>query len=168
MNLLFLTFLAPLIGYTILAFARGRLSETKAAVIGVGSIGISALTTALLAARFSGPYTQTLWTWMEIGDFAPRLGLYLDGLSLTMLGVITGVGFLIHLFASWYMRGEEGYTRFFAYMNLFVSSMVMLVLGDNLVFLYLGWEGVGMCSYLLIGFYYRTVANGLGGNQGPC
>ena len=160
MNLLFLTFLAPLIGYTILAFARGRLSETKAAVIGVGSIGISALTTALLAARFSGPYTQTLWTWMEIGDFAPRLGLYLDGLSLTMLGVITGVGFLIHLFASWYMRGEEGYTRFFAYMNLFVSSMVMLVLGDNLVFLYLGWEGVGMCSYLLIGFYYRTVANG--------
>jgi NADH-quinone oxidoreductase subunit L len=80
----------------------------------------------------------------------------LDGLSLTMLGVVTGVGFLIHVFASWYMRGEEGYSRFFAYTNLFIASMVFLVLADNLLFLYLGWEGVGLCSYLLIGFYYRT------------
>ncbi|MFN9194533.1 MAG: NADH-quinone oxidoreductase subunit L, partial [Pseudomonadota bacterium] len=95
-----------------------------------------------------------------VGDFRPAFGLHLDGLSLTMLGVITGVGFLIHLFASWYMRGEEGYSRFFSYMNLFVASMVLLVLGNNLMMLYLGWEGVGVCSYLLIGFYYRTVANG--------
>ena len=163
MNLLFLTFLAPLIGYVLLAFSRGKVSENAAATIGVGSIGISALTTAWLAWQFSAdpqPFTQVLWTWMQVGDFAPRLALYLDGLSLTMLGVITGVGFFIHLFASWYMRGEEGYTRFFSYMNLFVASMVLLVLGDNLVFLYFGWEGVGLCSYLLIGFYYRTVANG--------
>jgi NADH-quinone oxidoreductase subunit L len=163
MNLLFLTFLAPLIGYLLLSFSRGKISENAAATIGVGSIGISALTTALVAFQFSGnpqPFTQVLWTWMQVGDFAPRLALYLDGLSVTMLGVITGVGFFIHLFASWYMRGEEGYTRFFSYMNLFVASMVLLVLGDNLVFLYFGWEGVGLCSYLLIGFYYRTVANG--------
>jgi NADH-quinone oxidoreductase subunit L len=163
MNLLFLTFLAPLIGYLLLSFSRGRISENAAATIGVGSIGISALTTALVAFQFAGnpvPFTQVLWTWMQVGDFAPRLALYLDGLSVTMLGVITGVGFFIHLFASWYMRGEEGYTRFFSYMNLFVASMVLLVLGDNLVFMYFGWEGVGLCSYLLIGFYYRTVANG--------
>ena len=87
--------------------------------------------------------------------FSPHFALRLDGLSLTMLGVVSGVGFLIHLFASWYMRGEDGYSRFFAYMNLFVASMLLLVLADNLLFLYFGWEGVGLCSYLLIGFYYR-------------
>jgi NADH-quinone oxidoreductase subunit L len=78
----------------------------------------------------------------------------------TMLGVVTGVGFLIHLFASWYMRGEAGYSRFFAYTNLFIASMLFLVLGDNLLFLYFGWEGVGLCSYLLIGFYYSNRNNG--------
>ena len=160
MSFLYLTFLAPLAGFLLLAFSRGRLGENAAAIIGAGSVGVSALVTALAAAQFSAPVTQVLWTWMHIGDFAPRFALYLDGLSLTMLGVVTGVGFLIHVFASWYMRGEEGYSRFFAYMNLFVASMVMLVLADNLAFLYLGWEGVGICSYLLIGFYYRTVANG--------
>jgi NADH-quinone oxidoreductase subunit L len=160
MSFLYLTFLAPLAGYLLLAFSRGRLGENAAACIGAGSVGVSALVTALAAAQFSAPVTQVLWTWMHIGDFAPRFALYLDGLSLTMLGVVTGVGFLIHVFASWYMRGEEGYSRFFAYMNLFIASMVMLVLADNLAFLYLGWEGVGICSYLLIGFYYRTVANG--------
>jgi NADH-quinone oxidoreductase subunit L len=98
---------------------------------------------------------------MNVGGFAPQFALRLDGLSLTMLGVITGVGFLIHLFASWYMRGESGYARFFSYMNLFVASMLFLVLGDNLLFLYFGWEGVGLCSFLLIGFYYKDPANGL-------
>ncbi|STM19652.1 NADH-quinone oxidoreductase subunit L [Escherichia coli] len=84
----------------------------------------------------------------------------LDGLSLTMLSVVTGVGFLIHMYASWYMRGEEGYSRFFAYTNLFIASMVVLVLADNLLLMYLGWEGVGLCSYLLIGFYYTDPKNG--------
>jgi NADH-quinone oxidoreductase subunit L len=74
--------------------------------------------------------------------------------------VVTGVGFLIHLFASWYMRGEEGYSRFFAYTNLFIFSMLLLVLGDNLLVLYFGWEGVGLCSYLLIGFYFKHTPNG--------
>jgi NADH-quinone oxidoreductase subunit L len=160
MNALLLTFLAPLAGYVLLAFSAGRFSENTAAAIGVGSLGIAALATAAAMLGFEGPETTVLWTWMAIGDFRPQFSLHLDGLSLTMLGVITGVGFLIHLFASWYMRGEEGYSRFFSYMNLFVASMVLLVLADNLVFLYLGWEGVGLCSYLLIGFYYRTIANG--------
>jgi len=160
MNPVYLTFLAPLAGYLLLAFARGRIGETPAACIGAGSVGLSALATAWLALGFSEPQTLSLGTWMQVGDFAARFGLRLDGLSLTMLGVVTGVGFLIHVFASWYMRGEEGYSRFFAYMNLFVASMVVLVLADNLAFLYLGWEGVGLCSYLLIGFYYRAVANG--------
>jgi len=77
-----------------------------------------------------------------------------------MTGIITGVGFLIHLFAAWYMKGDAGFARFFSYMNLFVASMLLLVLADNLLLLYLGWEGVGICSYLLIGYYFRDRANG--------
>lgn len=164
MNLLFLTILFPLIGFLLLAFSRGRLKETQAAIIGVGSIGLAALTTLWVTLEFLGltsglTFSQTLWAWVDTGEFNPHFTLYLDGLSLTMLGVVTGVGFLIHLFAAWYMRGEEGYDRFFAYMNLFVVSMLCLVLADNLLFLYFGWEGVGLCSYLLIGFYYRHSAN---------
>ncbi len=167
MNLLFFTFLFPLIGFLLLASSRGRISENVAAAIGVGSMGLSALTALYAGIDFiqhvpaGGSYTQQLWTWINVPGFAPNFALKLDGLSLTMLGVITGVGFFIHLFASWYMRGEEGYERFFSYMNLFVASMLFLVLGDNLLFLYFGWEGVGICSYLLIGFYYKDPANGL-------
>ncbi|WP_263141940.1 NADH-quinone oxidoreductase subunit L [Pseudomonas sp. RIT-PI-AD] len=166
MNLLFLTFLFPLLGWLILSFSRGRLSENASALIGVGSVGLSALTAAWIIWQFNvapppgGAYTQVLWQWMAVAGFTTSFTLYLDGLSLTMLGVVTGVGFLIHLFASWYMRGEEGYSRFFAYTNLFIASMLFLVLGDNLLFLYFGWEGVGLCSYLLIGFYYSNPNNG--------
>ena len=166
MNLLYLTFVFPLVGFLLLASLRHRLSENVAAVIGVGSMGLSALTALYVGMDFlqnvpqGGHYVQTLWTWMQVGDFNASFGLHLDGLSLTMLGVVTGVGFFIHLFASWYMRGEVGFERFFSYMNLFVASMLLLVLGDNLALLYLGWEGVGVCSYLLIGFYYADKANG--------
>ncbi|MGB4074397.1 NADH-quinone oxidoreductase subunit L [Pseudomonas sp.] len=166
MNLLFLTCLFPLLGWFLLAFSRGRWSENLSALIGVGSVGLSALTAAWIIVQFNvappegGVFTQVLWQWMSVGSFAPSFTLYLDGLSLTMLGVVTGVGFLIHLFASWYMRGEEGYSRFFAYTNLFIFSMLMLVLGDNLLVLYFGWEGVGLCSYLLIGFYFKHTPNG--------
>ena len=81
-------------------------------------------------------------------------------LSLVMIFVITFVGFLIHLYSAEFMQDDEGYSRFFAYMNLFVGSMLTLVLADNLLLLYLGWEGVGLCSYLLIGFWYKDPANG--------
>ncbi|HSW14931.1 MAG TPA: NADH-quinone oxidoreductase subunit L [Solimonas sp.] len=166
MDFLPLVFIAPLLGFVLLAFARGRLSETPAAIIGVGSVGISALTTLVAGWQFlgnppvDGYVAVQLWTWMQVGNFAPSFTLHLDALSLVMCGVITGVGFLIHLFASWYMRGDEGYDRFFSYMNLFVASMLFLVLGDNLLFLYFGWEGVGLASYLLIGFWYKDAANG--------
>ncbi len=167
MNLLPLTFLFPLIGFVLLIAGRYRLGERLSALIGVGSIGLSALTAAWVIADFlqhppaGGVHTQLLWQWFSVGTFTTNFGLHLDGLSVTMLGVVTGVGFFIHLFASWYMRGEEGYARFFAWTNLFVASMLFLVLGDNLLFLYFGWEGVGLCSYLLIGFYYKDAANGL-------
>ena len=165
MNLLFLTCLFPFVGFLILAFSAGRLSENRAALVGVGSIGLSALTTLIVGMQFlqqataGAIYNQTLWQWINTTTLKVGLVLHLDGLSLTMLGVVTGVGFLIHLFASWYMRGEEGYSRFFAYTNLFITSMLFLVLADNLMFVYLGWEGVGLCSYLLIGFYYKDRNN---------
>ncbi|WPP01824.1 NADH-quinone oxidoreductase subunit L [Pseudomonas sp. HR96] len=166
MNLIFLTFVFPLLGFLLLSFSRGRFSENLSALIGVGAIGLSALFAAIAIYQFNvspppgGVYTQLLWRWMSVDGFEPNFTLYLDGLAVTMLGVVTGVGFLIHLFASWYMRGEEGYSRFFSYTNLFIASMLFLVLADNLLFLYLGWEGVGLCSYLLIGFYYHDRNNG--------
>ena len=165
MNLLFLTIVFPLLASVVLMFSAGRWSEQRAAIVGVGSVGLSALTAlwtgnAYLHSMPQTSYVQPLWQWISVGSFQPAFRLQLDGLSLTMLGVVTGVGFLIHLFASWYMRGEEGFSRFFAYTNLFIASMLCLVLADDLLFVYLGWEGVGLCSYLLIGFYYRDPANG--------
>ncbi|WP_166266043.1 NADH-quinone oxidoreductase subunit L [Marinobacter caseinilyticus] len=164
MLLLPLTFLLPLAGTLVLALSRGRLGPGVSVWIGTASVGLAAVVTALLAAEYAASdgtaINLTWWRWISVGAFAPTIGLRLDGLALTMLGVITGVGFLIHLFAGWYMRGELGITRFYAYMNLFVFSMVLLVLGDNLLLLFLGWEGVGLCSYLLIGYYYEHSANG--------
>jgi NADH-quinone oxidoreductase subunit L len=98
---------------------------------------------------------------MDVGGLRPAIGFYLDALSLVMILVVTCVGFLIHVYSSEFMIEDDAYSRFFAYMNLFVASMLVLLLGDNLVLLYLGWEGVGLCSYLLIGFWYQDPANGL-------
>ncbi|WLG14424.1 NADH-quinone oxidoreductase subunit L [Psychrobacter cibarius] len=167
MSLLPLTFIFPLVGFLILAFMRDKLTEQVAAIVGVGSMLLSALCTLIVSYTFltnnpAGTVIEIpLWTWFQVGDFAPSFGLSFDGLALTMTGVITGIGFLIHLFAAWYMKGDTGFARFFSYMNLFVASMLLLVLADNLFLLYLGWEGVGICSYLLIGFYYHDRANGL-------
>ncbi|WP_166252915.1 NADH-quinone oxidoreductase subunit L [Marinobacter salicampi] len=163
-QLLPLSFLLPLAGTLILAFSGGRLGPRASAWVGTVSIGLAALVTALVLYGFTvgngEAVNLTLWTWIRVGDFEPTMGLAADGLALVMMAVITWVGFLIHLFAGWYLEGDAGSTRFFAYMNLFVFSMLLLVLGDNLLLLFLGWEGVGLCSYLLIGYYYQNSANG--------
>jgi NADH-quinone oxidoreductase subunit L len=114
----------------------------------------------LLSPPVGGATTQTLWTWIDVAGFRPEIALRLDALSLIMVLVVTFVGFLIHLYSAEFMIDEEGYSRFFADMNLFVGAMLTLVLADNLLLLYLGWEGVGLCSYLLIGFWYREPENG--------
>ena len=164
MSYLYLTILFPLIGFVLLAAGRNKLPENVAAIIGAGSVGLSALVALIAGIGFvnngSTPVVQNLWTWFSVGDFAPGISLHLDGLSLLMMGMVTGVGFLIHIFATWYMRGEEDFARFFSYFNLFVASMLVLVLGDNLALLFLGWEGVGLCSYLLIGYYYQKPEHG--------
>ena len=164
--LLWLVPALPLAGFMTLALFGPRMKHSAAAAVGVGSVGISALISILITASFlasapaSGFYDQHLWNWISIGDFHPQIGLYLDSLSLIMMLVVTFVSFLIHLYSAEFMEGDEGYSRFFAYMNLFVASMVILLLGDNLLLLFVGWEGVGLCSYLLIGFWYTDPVNG--------
>ena len=164
LDLLWLIPALPLSGFAGLILLRP--GKRIAAAVGVGSLGLSALLSAWAGLTFllSPPpghaYSQTLWTWMSVAGFSPKVALRLDALSLVMVLVVTFVGFLIHLYSVEFMSEDEGYGRFFAYMNLFVSSMLILVLAADLLLLYLGWEGVGLCSYLLIGFWYRDPANG--------
>ena len=154
----------PLLGFLALVLTSGRLPKKIVGIIGAGSVGLSFLTAAIIATQFLAGgedyFVKEVWAWMAVGSFTPGFSFYLDGLSLVMMLVITGVGFLIHLYATGYMADDPSFSRFFSYMNLFVAAMLMLVLGDNLVLLYLGWEGVGLCSYLLIGFWYTNPANG--------
>ena len=110
-------------------------------------------------------YHQVLWTWMDVAGFAPAIGFYLDAVSVIWVLVITFVGFLIHLYSTEHMEHDEGFTRFFMYLNLFVASMLVLVLADNLLLLYLGWEGVGLCSYLLISFWQKDPQNVYSGRK---
>jgi NADH-quinone oxidoreductase subunit L len=156
--------LFPLLGFLILVLAGARLSKPQIAWVGVGSVAISALLAAWLGTEFLNgtrqPYSMVLGTWIAVGDLSVPFGFYLDALSVTMLFVVTGIGFLIHLYAAGFMKDDPDYARFFAYMNLFVAAMLVLVLADNLVLLYLGWEGVGLGSYLLIGFWYEDPNNG--------
>jgi len=156
----------PFVSATLLILFGSSLPRRAVAALGVGSIGLSALVTGLIAVGFvTNPpdghaYTQVLWTWISVAGFQPQIGFYLDALSLVMIVVVTFVGFLIHIYSAEFMKEDPGYGRYFAYMNLFVASMLTLLLGNNLLLLLLGWEGVGLCSYLLIGFWYRDPANG--------
>jgi len=156
--------LFPFLGFLILVLASERLSKRLVPWIGIGSVGISALLVSLIGFEFLNgtlePYRMVLASWMTIDDLSVPFGFYLDALSMTMLFVVTGVGFLIHVYSAEFMESDPGYARFFAYMNLFVSAMLVLVLADSLVLLYLGWEGVGLGSYLLIGFWYENPDNG--------
>src|SRR5580700_2048295 len=133
--------------------------------MGVGSIGVSALAAILVAIGFfnsppaGNAYTKVLWTWIDVAGFRPQIAFYLDALSLVMVLVVTIVGFLIHIYAAEFMKEDDGFSRYFGYMNLFVASMITLLLGNNLLLLLLGWEGVGLCSFLLVGFWYREPVN---------
>ncbi len=157
----------PLLGFiilTLLPFAVGTLPKKLTGFIGAGAIGLAALTTLLVGQDFlasnQDTYTQILWQWFATGNLNVNFGLHLDALSLVMLSVITGIGFLIHVYSTGFMFDDPSFARFISYMNLFVAAMVMLVLADNLALLFLGWEGVGLCSYLLIGFWYTDPHNG--------
>ncbi len=165
-DLLWLIPFFPFLSALLLIVLGSRMPKTLSGGIGAGSIGLSAIFTIIIGINFlaSPPegysYTQVLWSWFDVGSLTPAIALHLDALSLVMIFVITLVGFFIHLYSTEYMIHDDAYARFFAYMNLFVGAMLILVLGDNLVLLLLGWEGVGLCSYLLIGFWYKKPENG--------
>jgi len=148
----------------VINLALGVLKAPKTAVtaVGVGSVGGATIAAYIqiwqyLQGHHPEPWIQPYFTWINAGDFTINAALQLDALSAVMVSFVTFVGFLIHLYSVGYMHGESdrGYARYFAYLNLFMFSMLMLVLGANLPVLFVGWEGVGLCSYLLIGFYFE-------------
>ena len=170
---LFLIPLFPLLGF-LLNGLFGRRMEKKAS----GWIGVSASLAAFVWACFcagavgdaNGPSEPTrnalhavYGTWLNTGEFTVSFGFYLDQLSSVMILVVTGIGTLIHIYSIGYMAHDEGFSRFFAYLNLFLFAMILLVLGDNLLVMFVGWEGVGLCSYLLIGFWYEDGKNAAAG-----
>ena len=159
-NLLSLIIFAPLAGAALNWFVGRRLRNEKLiGLIACGAVGISTVVAFYLAFKSGGALQTTtptfdhLWTWIQVGKFRADFGLAMDRLSGTYALFITFVGFLIHVFAVGYMHEDSGFYRFFAYLNLFMFSMLTLVLADNFLLMFVGWEGVGLCSYLLIGFY---------------
>ncbi len=159
-NLLSLIIFAPLAGATLNWFVGRRLRNEKLiGLIACASVGISSIVAFYLAFKSEGALRSTepvfdhLWTWIQVGTFRADFGLAMDRLSGTYALFITFVGFLIHVFAVGYMHEDSGFYRFFAFLNLFMFSMLTLVLADNFLLMFVGWEGVGLCSYLLIGYY---------------
>lgn len=157
--------LFPLIGFVVLAFFGRQMPKPVIAIIGAGTVCIAAIITIILAFSFlqtppaGGAYNQLVWLWFSAGNLSVDIGLHVDALTLVFIFIITFVGALIHIYSAFFMWGDDDYARFFASMNLFVCSMLLLVMADNLVLMYLGWEGVGLCSYLLIGFWFEVPSN---------
>ena len=154
----------PLAGFIVLGLFGRRLPRMVISVIGCGVVllaflaavtDFASLVTSPVAARSSD---TILWTWLTAGKLAINVGVLSDPLSVIMLLIVTGVGFLIHVYSVGYMADDEGYWRFFAFLNLFVFAMALLVSADNFLFLLVGWAGVGLASYLLIGFWYTRPA----------
>src|SRR5688572_6092329 len=167
-NLLSLIIFAPLAGAVINWLIGGRLrNETFSSAVACGTIAISTIVAFMIAFGFGTPHSGVLleggppvvldhiWTWIQVGGFRADFALGMDRLSAIYALFVTFVGLLIHIFATGYMKGDPGFYRFFAYMNLFMFSMLTLVLADNFLLMFVGWEGVGLCSYLLIGYYLK-------------
>lgn len=162
-NLLSIIIFAPLAGAVINWLVGGRLkNELFSGVVACGTILISTIVAFYIAFVADGgalfierPVLDQLWTWIQVGNFRADFGLGMDHLSGIYVCFITFVGLLIHIFATGYMHGDKGFYRFFAYLNLFMFSMLTLILADNFLLMFVGWEGVGLCSYLLIGYYIK-------------
>ncbi len=154
--------LAPLIGAAINWLVGRRVrSEAFVGAVACTAVGISTVIALILAFKPGGVLVTEqpqvvldhLWTWIEVGRFRADYGFAMDRLSAIYVCFITFVGLLIHVFATGYMHGDKSFYRFFAYLNLFMFMMLTLVLADNFLLMFVGWEGVGLCSYLLIGYY---------------
>ena len=159
-QLIYLIPLFPLLGFTIIGLANRSLSKSLTSVIACGSVGLSfilSLYVFMQSLHSSTPIQATLISWINTGTFDVSFSFLVDSLSGIFLLIITGVGFLIHVYSTGYMHDDDGYRRFFAYLNLFVFFMLVLVMGDSFLLMFVGWEGVGLCSYLLIGFWFKNI-----------
>jgi len=167
-----LVILLPFLGFLVngwLAFRRPR-ATSAISTIGVGVLVAAFLVAVGVALSYGGRHLEEamvvpIWEWLPIGDFDVSIAFQVDPLSIVMMLVVTGVGALIHVFSVGYMREDPGYARYFAYLNLFVFFMLVLVLGASFPILFIGWEGVGLCSYLLIGFWFREKVNADAGKK---
>ena len=152
--------LFPLIGFLLNGFLGKRLGKSFVSWVGPGSVGLSfALALKLFLDLLALPADQrvvesTVFPWIISGDLQVDIAFLLDPLSAVMMLIVCGVGFLIHVYSVGYMYEDPGYARYFSYLNLFEFSMLVLVLANNFLLMFLGWEGVGLCSYLLIGFWF--------------
>jgi NADH-quinone oxidoreductase subunit L len=153
--------LFPLIGFAIIGLANRSLSKNLTGIIATGAVLASFVVSAIIFMSRLGheaaSVTVPLFDWISTGGFSAKMSFLVDNLSAIFLMVITGVGTLIHLYSTGYMHEDDGFRRFFAYLNLFVFFMLLLVLGDNYLVMFIGWEGVGLCSYLLIGFWFKNI-----------
>ncbi len=159
--------LLPLIGFLVNGLF-GKKIKNEAVIGGIGTLAIfgSFLVSCGILIQMIGTspehrvFEKVIFPWIHSGNFKADMAFLVDPLSVVMIMVVTGVGSLIHLYSIGYMHGEEGFYRFFAYLNLFCMSMLLLVLGNNLLVMFIGWEGVGLCSYLLIGYYFHKKSAG--------
>src|SRR5579872_6003210 len=158
---LFIIPLLPLAGAAINGLLGKRFPKALVNTIALGSTALAFAYALWVAAQFFAlppdqiPHVEHYLTWLSSGAFTAEYGMYLDQLSLVMLLIVSGVGFVIHIFSVGYMAHEGGYYRYFAYLNLFMFFMLTLVLANNYLLMFVGWEGVGLASYLLIGFWFR-------------
>jgi NADH-quinone oxidoreductase subunit L len=161
----------PAVGAVVLLMFGRRIGEPGAGWLATSTMGLSFVCSivafAVLVGRHADQREQvrTLWTWFQSGGFVVKMGFLVDPLSVTMVLFVTGVGSLIHLYSIGYMHGDPRFSRFFAYMNLFAASMLVLVLGNSFLVTFLGWEGVGLCSYLLISFWFERNSAAVAGKK---
>jgi NADH-quinone oxidoreductase subunit L len=159
-QLIYLIPILPLIGFAIIGLANRSLSKSLTTGIACGSVGISFLISLYIffhKLHDPNPTVAHLSSWINAGSFNVSFSFLVDSLSSIFLLVITGVGFLIHVYSAGYMHDDDGFRRFFAYLNLFVFFMLILVMGDSYLLMFVGWEGVGLCSYLLIGYWFKNI-----------
>jgi NADH-quinone oxidoreductase subunit L len=147
----------PLLGFVLLGLLNRALPKSLATLIGCGSVLASFVVSVLIFLEHPKAVNVPLFDWISAGSVHVSMSFLVDALSSLFLLIITGIGFLIHVYSVGYMSHDDGIRRFFAYLNLFIFFMLLLVLGDNYLVMFIGWEGVGLCSYLLIGFWFKNI-----------
>jgi NADH-quinone oxidoreductase subunit L len=159
--------LIPLLGSVVNLFFGRALGKQGAGLLACAAVGTSFALVVFVFSQLpsTGIFRDLLYTWIHSGSFQANLSFQVDALTTVMLLVVTGIGFLIHIYSLGYMGDDDDMVRFFIYLNLFIFFMLLLVMGDNLLLLFVGWEGVGLCSYLLIGFWYHDHNNTIAGNK---